>query len=113
LYYDTGKTGFELEADAFSLQQIENIYSNGSYYSTSGSRIYLNNYALNSMFTYKFSVGSNSLVLQSFMNGNEVTLPISIGESGVIYNYDTILLKEIGEKQLTANEDNTFQFDMI
>ena len=113
LYYDTGKTGFELEADAFSLQQIENIYSNGSYYSTSGSRIYLNNYALNSMFTYKFSVGSNSLVLQSFMNGNEVTLPISIGESGVIYNYDTILLKEIGEKQLTANGDNTFQFDMI
>ena len=113
LYYDTGKTGFELEADAFSIQQIENIYSNGSYYSTSGSRIYLNNYALNSMFTYKFSVGNNSLVLQNLMDQNEVTFPISVSESGVTYNYDTILLKEIGEKQLTTSGENTFQFDMI
>ena len=112
LYYDTGETGFELPITKFALQQIENIYSLGNYYSISENRIYMNNYAANSIFMVQFHQ-NNSLKLQSLINQSETTLPITIDSSGVIYNYETILLKKIGETTLSIDGTNIFSFDII
>ena len=110
-YYDTGVAGFET-AGYHTLQRITNKDGGGEYLIINAEnnlslRANTNGILYESIFT------KDTLELNSLIDNRKKTLDLEITESGVIYNYDTIIAKQIDIAELIASGDNTFTFDSI
>lgn len=110
-YYDTGVAGFETTG-YHTLQQITNKDGGGNYLKINPE----NNLSLQQNtngIMYESIFSKNTLELKSLVDNRQKTLDLEINESGVIYNYDTILLKQIDIAELIPSGDSTFTFDSI
>ncbi len=110
-YYDTGVAGFET-AGYHTLQRITNKDGGGEYLIINAE----NNLSLQANtngILYESIFTKDTLELNSLIDNRKKTLDLEITESGVIYNYDTIIAKQIDIAELSASGDNTFTFDSI
>lgn len=112
VYYDTGNMGFELGSQYVALQK-QSIDGTGNYYGydSSSKKLVQNSIIKNSMYTNTFYPDNNKLTLVT-PNNHQFNLDITIDSTGVIYENNNIILKELKQQELTS-ENNNVQFDMI
>lgn len=117
-YYDSGKSGFDLTSEYVALQKVSTSPVN-NYYSYEGS-LYQNSVITNSIYKYELQKDleptgkdepTNALILTT-PTGATINLPVDIDYTGVLYEENNIVLKELATQKLSTS-NNIVKFDMI
>lgn len=111
VYSDSGNTGFDVPSTYKALQNAGITANANYYYINSSNKLSQNSIIEGSEFETEFSPIENLLKITNKLN-KSLDLNISIDETGVIYNNNNIILKELKAKELTAI-DNIAKFDLI
>lgn len=110
-YYDTGVAGFDTTG-YHTLQRIVDKNGGGEYLQINVE----NNLSLQDTtngIVYESIFTEDTLELNNLVDNRQKTLELEITESGIIYNYDTIMLKKVDVTTLTSSSSNTFTFHTI
>jgi hypothetical protein len=109
-YYDTGKTGFETGGTYYALQNTSNYGS--SYLHLNSQLNFSDDYIANgSLFTNTFT--PTSLNLSNLTYNRNKSISLSCDETGIVYNYENILLKELNLINLNGDGTQNIKFDVI
>jgi hypothetical protein len=117
-YYDSGKSGFDLTSEYVALQKVSTNPVN-NYYAYEGT-LYQNSVITNSIYKYELKKDlepaekdepTNALILTT-PAGAKINLPVDINYTGVLYEENNIVLKELATKSLSSS-NNQVNFDMI
>ena len=117
-YYDSGKAGFDMTSEYVALQKVSTNPIN-NYYAYESS-LYQNSVITNSIYKYELQTDlevvepddPTNLLILTTPAGKVVELPVDINYTGVIYEENNIVLKELATKSL-ASTNNVVNFDMI
>ena len=109
-YYDTGNTGFDINSTYKAVQKgsYENI---GNYYRISSSRIMQASNLSGNMMSVTPDMNAKQLSLTN-LNENSAIINFNIDNTGVVYENNNLLLKEIKTETL-ASDNKITQFDYI
>ena len=108
--YDTGELGFDYDSPYLALQN--GTYAEvGNYYTMSGQRLMqVSSFYGNAL---KLSFDDYSKILNVTNNsGRIVSLSVDINETGVVYDNNNLIVKNIREERLSSNE-NVIKFDYV
>lgn len=107
IYFDSGNAGFDVTSNYKALQAVT-IEGNGNYFYIDGNRLAQNSVITGSEFTSEFNPLGLLLSITDKKAQNMV-LPITIEDRGVIYNKNNVVMKELVEQDLpSANNISTF-----
>ena len=107
IYFDSGNAGFDVTSNYKALQAVT-IEGNGNYFYIDGIRLAQNSVITGSEFTSEFNPLGLLLSITDKKAQNMV-LPITIEDRGVIYNKNNVVMKELVEQDLpSANNISTF-----
>ena len=110
IYFDSGNSGFDVTSNYKALQ-IVSIEGNGNYLSVEKNELVQNSVITGSEFKTTFDPLSLFLSVTD-KKSNELVLPITIEERGVIYNKNNITMKELIEQNLPSSH-NVESFDLL
>ena len=107
-YYDSGITGYDVPGP----QAIEySDITENKYVALKENLMYDNDSAVNSIYDTTFDM--TKIDIKSKIYNTTSSLPITITQNGVMYNFNTVVLKQINEKQIQCDSEPTFLFDKI
>lgn len=110
VYFDSGNTGFEVQSDFKAIQAVT-IDGTGNYYSVDSNKLVQNSVITGSEFTTNFNPEA-LLIEVTDKRTNNLVLPITISERGVIYDKNTIVFKELLAQDLNSTLD-TATFELL
>ncbi|MBQ4262705.1 MAG: hypothetical protein IJB83_00475 [Bacilli bacterium] len=110
-YYDSGIMGFDSEAEYFAMQKVD-VTDSIVYYIYDGSNMTQNSSIKKSMYKKSFDELNETLSLTHFDTQKDVQIPIEINNTGVIYDGNNIVLKQLNKQKLTSTQ-NIVRFDLI
>ena len=110
VYYDTGGTGFDYQTDYKAIQK--GTYDEvGNYYALSNNKLIQTSALYRNIFETNFDIISKTLNIKN-MNNKSLTLNINNNKTGIIFENNNLLLKEIKVNQLES-EQKKVKFDVI
>lgn len=108
--YDTGEVGFDYTSPMLALQT--GTYAEvGNYYTFSGNNLIQVSSIYGRALGITFNPYGNNLVLRG-PNNRTLSLEIAIDETGVVYDKNNIVVKNIKENTLTSN-NNAIKFNNV
>lgn len=111
-YYDSGIMGFDLTSEYVAVQKVSTTMDTNYYiYNDSKDSISQNSIVSNSIYQDELKLDEGILSLTT-INGKKVDFEISLGESGIIYDENNIVLKELKTQKLSSINKNV-RFDLI
>ena len=110
IYFDSGNAGFDVTSNYKALQ-IVSIEGNGNYLSVENNAMTQNSVITRSEFITEFDPMALLLSVTDKLTNN-IKLPITITERGVIYNKNNITFKELIEQELPS-DNNVASFDLL
>lgn len=110
VYYDTGRTGFDLESiynSYVAIQKVPTSEGDVAYYKYSGGALTSSTSLNDSMFTTNLTfsqTGKHTLNIQPY---GETTkkVEVTFGKSGILYNKNYITLKELATDRMTSTQE--------
>ena len=109
-HFDSGNTGFDITSP-FKAVQKGTFDTAGNYYRISGSRLVQGSSLSGNMMDVNVNFENNQLSLVN-LSGSSAVVNFTIDSTGVVYQNNNILLKEIKDETINTDNDTT-QFDYI
>ncbi len=110
VYFDNGITGFD-NVSGYSLLQNATYDDVGYYYSFQGTRILPAGSAYGNLANMSFDALNKNINFVTF-NGVRNVLNLKINQTGVMYENNSIIMKNVKSNTITSN-NSTFKFDYI
>lgn len=111
-YFDSGIMGFDLTSDYVAVQKVSTTADTNYYiYDEDSDSIYQNAIVSNSIYQDELQLGNGKLLLTT-LGGKTIEFPISVEPSGIMYDENNIVLKELKTQKLEATNKNV-RFDLI
>lgn len=111
-YFDSGIMGFDLTSDYVAVQKVSTTADTNYYiYDEDSDSIYQNAIVSNSIYQDELQLGNGKLLLTT-LGGKTIEFPISVEPSGIMYDENNIVLKELKTQKLDATNKNV-RFDLI
>ena len=111
-YYDSGIMGFDLTSEYVAVQKVSTTMDTNYYiYNDTNGSIIQNSIVSNSIYKDELKLDEGILTLTT-INNKTVDFPISLGESGIVYDENNIVLKELKTQKLNSINKNV-RFDLI
>lgn len=111
-YFDSGVMGFDLTSEYVAVQKVSTTNDKNYYiYNDSNGSISQNSIISNSIYKSDLKLDEGKLLLTT-LNDKTVEFPIEVGYSGIIYDENNIVLKELKTQALSSSNKNV-RFDLI
>lgn len=111
-YYDSGVMGYDLESEYVAVEKVSITNDKNYYiYDDSTGSIYQNSIVSNSIYKEELKLEEEKLVLTT-LNDKTVEFPITVDSSGIIYDDNNIVLKELKTTEL-GSDNKHVRFDLI
>ena len=111
-YFDSGVMGFDLTSEYVAVQKVSTTADTNYYiYDEDSASIYQNSIVSNSIYKEDLQLANEKLLLTT-VSGKVVEFPITVESSGIMYDENNIVLKELKTQKLDATNKNV-RFDLI
>ena len=111
-YFDSGIMGFDLTSEYVAVQKVSTTADTNYYiYDENSASIYQNSIVSNSIYKEDLQLANEKLLLTT-VSGKVIEFPITVESSGIMYDENNIVLKELKTQKLDATNKNV-RFDLI